>query len=48
MWDEEKITLLLQTLGTEENTKSTNLILPEKPKEISFVETIKILSEIFD
>ena len=44
----KKITLLLQKLGTEENTKYTNLTLPKKPEEILFEETIKILSGIFD
>ena len=43
----KKKSLLLQKLGTEENTKYTNLILPKKPEEISFEETIKILSGIF-
>ena len=43
-----KKSLLLQKLGTEENTKYTNLILPKKPEEISSEETIKILSGIFD
>ena len=38
---EEKITPLLQKLGTEENTKYTNLILHKKPLEISFQATIK-------
>ena len=45
--DEEKITLLLQKLGTEENTKFTNLILPKKPEDISFSETVKMLCSIF-
>lgn len=45
--DEKKITLLLQKMGTEENTKFTNLILPKKPEEISFSETVKILCVIF-
>ena len=45
--DEEKITLWLQKLGTEENTKFTNLILPKKPKDISFSETVKMLCSIF-
>ena len=46
--DEEKVTLLLQKLGTDENTKYANLILPKKPEEISFQETIHTLSTIFD
>ena len=45
--DEEKITLLLQKLGTEENTKFTNLILPKKPEDVSFSETVKMLCSIF-
>jgi len=49
LWsDEEKVTLLLQKLSSQENTKYTNLILPNKPEEISFDETIKTLSKIFD
>lgn len=46
--DEEKVTLLLQKLGTDENTKYANLILPKKPEEVSFEETISTLSKIFD
>ena len=33
--DKEKITLLLQKFGTEENTKYTNLILPKKKQRKS-------------
>ena len=43
----KKITLLLQKLGMEVNTKFTNLILPKKPEDISFSETVKILCSIF-
>lgn len=46
--DEERVTLLVQKLGTNENTKYSNLILPRKPEEVSFEETISILSKIFD
>ena len=46
--DEEKVSLLLRKLGTQENTKYTNLILPKKPEEISFDETVSTLSKIFD
>ena len=46
--DEEKVTLLLQKLGTDENTKYANLILPKKPEEVTFDETIDTLSKIFD
>ena len=31
----------------EENTKFTNLILPKKPEDISFSETVKMLCSIF-
>ena len=49
LWsDEEKITLLLQKLGSQENTKYTNWIQPTKPEEISFDKTIKMLSRIFN
>ena len=49
LWsDKEKVTLLLQKLGSQENTKYTNLILPRKSEEISFDETIKTLSRIFN
>ena len=49
LWsDEEKVTFLLQKLGSQENTKYTNLILPRKPEKISFDETIKTFSRIFD
>ena len=44
--DEEKITLL-HKLGTEENTKYANLILPLKPVEITFSKTVEILLKIF-
>ena len=46
--DEEKVTLLLQKLGTDENTKYSNLILPKKTEEVSFQETLDTLSKIFD
>ena len=45
--EEQKVSLLLQKLGTEENTKYSNFILPKKPEEISFDETINCLSSIF-
>ena len=37
----KKITLLLQKLCTEENTKFTNLILPKKPEDIFFWKLLK-------
>ena len=49
LWsDKEKVALLLQKLYSQEVTKYTNLMLPWKPEEISFDETIKMLSRIFD
>ena len=39
--------LVLQKLGTHENTKYTNYILPNKPKEMSFEKTIETLSKMF-
>ena len=45
--DEEKIMLVLQKLGTHENTIYTNYILPNKPEEMSFEETIETLSKMF-
>ena len=46
--DKEKKLLLFQKLGTAENTKYINLILPKKPEEILFDKKTKILSGIFD
>ena len=49
LWsDEEKLTLLLQKLGSLENMKYINLAQPRKPEEISFDKTIKTLSRNFD
>ena len=45
--EQQKVSLLLQKLGTEENTKYSNFILPKKPEEVSFEETINCLSSIF-
>ena len=39
--------LVLQKLGAHENTKYTNYILPNKPEEMSFEETIETLSKMF-
>ena len=39
--------LVLQKLCAHENTKYTNCILPNKPKEMSFEETIETLSKMF-
>ncbi|GAB1605680.1 hypothetical protein Ahia01_000850300 [Argonauta hians] len=46
--DVEKVTLLLQKLGTTENTKFRNFILPRKAEELTFDETVNILKCIFD
>ena len=43
-----KKSLLLQKFGTEKNTKYANLILPKKPEEMTFSETLEILLKIFD
>ena len=45
--DEQKVGLLLQKLGPSESTKYTNLLLPKKPDEISFEETLKTLTNMF-
>lgn len=45
--DEQKVGLLLQKLGPNESTKYTNLLLPRKPDEVSFQETIKTLTSMF-
>ena len=45
--DEEKIMLVQQKLSTHENTKYMNYILPNKPEEMSFEETIETLSKMF-
>ena len=44
----KKVTLLLQKLGSQENTVYIIVILARKRGEISFDETIKTLSRIFD
>ena len=45
--NEENIMLVLQKLGTHEKTKYTNYILPNKPEEMLFEETIETLSKMF-
>ena len=45
--DEQKVILVLQKLGTDENNKYTNFVLPRKASDIPFKETIEILSSIF-
>ena len=48
LWsNEEKIILELHKLGAHENTKYTTNILPNKPEEMSFEETIETLSKMF-
>ncbi|CAH8528395.1 unnamed protein product [Schistosoma rodhaini] len=45
--DAAKIRVLLRKLGTIEHERYTNYILPKNPRDISFEETVKILSQIF-
>ena len=45
--DEKKVSLHLQTLGTDENYKYTNFGLPRRTGDISWEETVNILSSIF-
>ena len=45
--DKQKVSLLLQKLGTHENNKYTNFVLPRRTGDISFKETVDILSNIF-
>ena len=45
--DEKKVRLLLDRFGAAENEKIMNFILPRKPGEVTFRETIQILMKIF-
>lgn len=45
--DAAKVRVLLRKLGTIEHERYTNYILPKNPRDISFEETVKILSQIF-
>ncbi|CAI2724010.1 unnamed protein product [Schistosoma spindalis] len=45
--DAAKVRLLLRRLGTREYNKYVNFILPRNPRDLSFKETVQILSDIF-
>ncbi|CAH8546802.1 unnamed protein product [Schistosoma rodhaini] len=45
--DAAKVRVLLRKLGTIEHERYTNYILPKNPRDISFEETVKMLSQIF-
>ncbi|CAH8603980.1 unnamed protein product [Schistosoma rodhaini] len=45
--DAAKVRLLLRRLGTLEYNKYVNFILPQNPRDLSFNETVQILSKIF-
>ncbi|CAH8676807.1 unnamed protein product [Schistosoma haematobium] len=46
--DAAKVRLLLRRLGTQEYNKYVNFILPQNPRDVSFKDTVQILSDIFD
>lgn len=47
-WDESsKLRLLLRKLGVSEHEKFCNFILPKKPSDITFKETVECLTRIF-
>ena len=46
--DAKKIRLLLRKLGTMEHSKFVDYILPKKTCELGFLETVKLLSELFN
>ncbi|CAI2725915.1 unnamed protein product [Schistosoma spindalis] len=45
--DASKVRILLRKLGTMEYERYSNFILPKNPRDFSFDETIKTLSQIF-
>ncbi|CAH8655864.1 unnamed protein product [Dicrocoelium dendriticum] len=45
--DAWKVRLLLRKLGTVEHQRYTNFILPKKPRDVPFGETVRTLSQIF-
>ena len=45
--DTKKVRLLLRKLGTVEHYKFVDYILPKKPGEHGFLETVELLSELF-
>ena len=44
---QKKVRLLLRNLGTVEHNKFVDYILPKKTCELGFLETVKLLSELF-
>ena len=48
MAGQEKIKLLLGKFGVAEHEKYVNFILPRQPGEVTFRETIQILTKIFE
>ena len=45
--DNWKKRLFIQKLGTKENQRFVKFILPKRPSDLSFTETIAILTDIF-
>ena len=45
--DSKKVRALLRKLGTTEHTKFVNYILPCKTSELTFTETVKLLTKLF-
>ena len=46
-WCKKKVWLLLRKLETVEHNKFVDYILPKKTCELGFLETVKLLSELF-
>ncbi|CAH8598040.1 unnamed protein product [Schistosoma haematobium] len=46
--DAANVRLLLRRLGTQEYNKYVNFILPQNPRDVSFKDTVQMLSDIFD
>ncbi|CAH8651986.1 unnamed protein product, partial [Schistosoma intercalatum] len=45
--DASKVRILLRKLGTMEHERYSNFILPKNPRDFSFDDTVKTLSQIF-
>ena len=45
--DFKKVHLLLRKLGTVEHAKFVNYILPKKPNDLTFIEAVQLLTELF-
>ena len=45
--DASKVRLLLRKLGTVEHERFINFILPKLPRDLSFADTVKIMTQIF-